>query len=239
MERGDMMDRCPTGIDGFDAICQGGLVRNSSNVIIGGAGAGKTTFLLQFLWNGVQKYNEPGIYCSFEPDIVETLKDGSSFGWDFATLNSQDKVKFLKFSPKTSIEDLKEELTKIISKYSIQRICFDPVSVLTLNEEHQGKMREIIFELVSLMKRLKVTSILADESVEDTTLSQEKTSWSETDILKFLADGVILFHQTAFSPEIDRAVQITKMRRTNHLRLPIGMKITPQGVEISSQVIGR
>lgn len=239
MERGDTMDRCPTGIDGFDAICQGGLVRNSSNVLVGGAGAGKTTFLLQFLWNGVQKYNENGVYCSFEPDIVETLKDAASFGWDFSVPNSQDRIKFLKFSPQTKIEDLKDELTKIISKYSIQRICFDPVSVLTLNEEHQGKMREIIYELVSLMKRLRVTSILADESVEDTTFSQEKTSWSETDILKFLTDGVIVFHQSTFSPEVDRAVQITKMRRTNHLRMPVGMKITPQGIDVSSQTFTR
>lgn len=232
MEKGDIMTRCPTGIDGFDAICQGGLVRNSSNVIVGGAGAGKTTFMLQFLWNGVQKYNENGIYCSFEPDIVETLKDAASYGWDFSGPNSEEKIKFLKFSPKTSIEDLKEELTKIVTKYRIQRICFDPVTVLTLHEEHQGKIRDVIYELASLMKRLRITSILADESVEDTTVYQEKTSWSETDVLKFLADGVIMFNQMAFSSEADRSIQITKMRRTNHVRTPVGMKIGPQGIEV-------
>lgn len=230
----DISQRCPTGIDGFDAICQGGLVRNSNNVLVGGAGAGKTTFMLQFLWNGVQKYNENGMYCSFEPDIVETLKDAASYGWDFSGPNSEEKIKFLKFSPKTSLEDLKNELTKIVTRYHIQRICFDPVTVLTLHEEHQGKIRNTIYELASLMKRLRVTSILADESVEDTMVYQEKTSWTETDVLKFLTDGVIVFNQLPFSSDSDRSIQITKMRRTNHLRMPVGMRITPQGIVISN-----
>jgi KaiC/GvpD/RAD55 family RecA-like ATPase len=228
----DLLIRCPTGIEGFDAICQGGLVRNSSNVLVGGAGSGKTTFMLQFLWNGVQKYNENGMYCSFEPDIVETLKDAASYGWNFVGPNREEKIKFLKFSPKTKLDDLKSELTKIVTKYRIQRICFDPVTVLTLQGEHQGKIRETIYEIASLMKRLRVTSILADESVEDTTIYQEKTSWSETDILKFLTDGVIVFNQTSVSQDADRSMQITKMRRTDHMRTPVGMKITPHGVEI-------
>lgn len=229
---GDFTDRCPTGIEGFDAICEGGLVRNSANVLIGGAGAGKSTFLLQYLWNGVTMFNENGLYCSFEPDIVETLKDGMAFKWDFTKLNELERVKFLKFSPKTKISDLKSELTKMITKYQIRRVAFDPVSVLTLNEEHQGKMRDIIFDLTALMKRMGVTSILADESIEDTILYREKTSWTETDILKFLADSVIVFHQSAFSEEADRSLQITKMRRTNHLRLPIGMKIDEDGIDV-------
>lgn len=82
------------------------------------------------------------------------------------------------------------------------------------------------------MKRMGVTSILADESIEDTLLYHEKTSWTDTDILKFLTDGVIIFHQSAFSDLADRSLQITKMRRTNHLRLPLGMRIGEDGIEV-------
>ena len=160
------IERCPTGIDGFDAICQGGFVRNSSNVIVGGPGSGKTTFLLQFLWIGATKFEENGLYCSFEPDIVEVLSDARWFGWDFSKLAQEGRVQFLKFSPQTSINELRGELTKLISKHNIKRICFDPVSVLALNLSESGKIREVIFDLVSLMKRLNVTSILADESFE-------------------------------------------------------------------------
>jgi len=231
--RGVLIERCPTGIEGFDKICQGGFVRNSDNVLLGGPGSGKTTFLLQFLYNGAMKFNENGIYCSFEPDIVETLKDAMAFGWDFAKLNEQDKVKFLKFAPETSIDDLKAELTKLVAKYNIKRICFDPISVLALNINDEGKIREQVFELASLMKRLNVTSILADESIESNNLSgPELGSWSRTDIMKFLSDSVITLHESGLSGVGDRAVRIVKMRRTAHERGPVGMKITDNGIQV-------
>jgi KaiC/GvpD/RAD55 family RecA-like ATPase len=117
---GDIVERCPTGIEGFDKLCQGGFVRNSDNLILGGPGSGKSTFLLQFLWNGVTKFGENGLYCSFEPDIIETLKDGMMMGWDFTKLSNDDKIKFMRFAPQTSIEELKAELTRMISKYDIK-----------------------------------------------------------------------------------------------------------------------
>ena len=230
------MERCATGINGFDSACQGGFIRNSTNVLIGGAGSGKTTFLLQFLWNGATKFNEPGIYCSFEPDIVETLKDGSAFGWDFSKLNEQDKVKFLKFSPRTSIEELKSELTKLIARYQIRRICFDPVSVLSLNLNDEGKIRETMFELASLMKRLNVTSILADESIEPTAVQMTELEWSKTDIIRFLADSVTIFYEAGLSGVSDRALRISKMRRTSHIRKPLGMSITNKGIEVITDI---
>lgn len=227
-----VIERCQTGIPGFDKITQGGFVKNSDNVLIGGPGSGKTTFLLQFLWNGATMFNENGLYCSFEPDIIETLKDAQALGWDLARLNEEDKVKFLKFSPKTSIEELKTGLTKIIARYNIKRVCFDPVSVVALNLNDDGKIRETIFELVSLMKRLNVTCILADESMENESNSSNQSTWSKSDIIKFLTDSVVTLYETGLSGVSDRALRILKMRRTAHSRKPIAMRITNKGVEV-------
>ena len=189
---GDVVDRCPTGIVGFDKACRGGFVRNSDNLVVGGPGSGKSTFLMQFLWNGVTKFNENGLYCSFEPDIVDTLNDAMSYGWDFAKLSAEGKVKFMRFSPQTSIEELKIELTKMISKNNIRRICFDPISVLALNLNDQGKIRQTIFDLSALMKRLKVTTVFVDESLEDAWTTNDG-DWTKTDILRFLSDSVTVF----------------------------------------------
>ena len=228
---GDNLDRCPTGIPGFDALCQGGFVRNSDNLIVGGPGSGKSTFLLQFLWNGATKYNENGLYCSFEPDIVETLNDAIFHGWDFSRLSAEGKMHFMRFAPQTSIEELKSELTKMISRNNIRRICFDPISVLALNINDQGKIRETIFDLSSLMKRLKVTTVFVDESLEDM-WSKGDGNWTKTDILRFLSDSVSVFYEGAVAGIGDRAVRIAKMRRTSHERSAVGMTIKNNGLEI-------
>jgi len=231
----EVTERCPTGIVGFDNMSGGGFVRNSSNVIVGAPGSGKSTFLLEFLYNGVTQYGENGLYCSFEPDILDTLNDAFVHGWDFFRLAEEGRIKFIKFSPETSIDELKNELTRLISQNDIRRICFDPVSVLALNVTEAGKIRERVFDLVSLMKRLRVTTILADESMEsDSGMGGERLDgeWTKTDIIRFLSDSVTVLYTTDLTGEADRTIKIEKMRRTSHERKLIGMSITDQGLNI-------
>lgn len=229
----EVMDRCPSGIIGFDRMCRGGFIRNSVNLIVGGPGSGKSTFLLKFLWEGVTKFGENGIYCSFEPDIIDTLNDGMNYGWDFTRLSNEGRIKFLKFSPHTSIDELKRELTSTVSKNHIKRICFDPISIVAMNLSDQGKIREMIFELTSLMKRLKVTTLLADESLEGDGMTQTMVGeWTKSDVLRFLSDSVTILYETGIAGKEDRAVRITKMRRTNHFRKPAPMKIADKGIEV-------
>ena len=226
------MDRCPSGVIGFDKLCQGGFVRNSDNILVGGPGSGKTTFLLQFLWNGVTKFGENGLYCSFEPDIVETLNDAMAHGWDFSRLSGEGRIKFMRFSPQTSIDELKSELTKVISKFDIRRVCFDPVSILALNQSEVGKMRQIIFDLSSLMKRLRVTTLFADEFLESEWTQQVQGDLTKTDILRFLSDSVTILYDSGISGIGDRALRIVKMRRTKHERRAVGMEILNNGVKV-------
>jgi circadian clock protein KaiC len=227
-----VIDRCKTGIPGFDEICQGGLVRNSDSVLVGGPGSGKTTFLLQFLWNGVNQFNENGLYCSFEPDVSDVAEDAKAHGWDLYKLNEEGKIKFVKFSPDTPIRELKSELTSLVSKHNIQRICFDPISVLAMNQNEEGKTREIIFELSSLMKRLKVTTLYTDETMELDVSQARSSELSKTDIIQFLSDSVIFLYDTGIAGGSDRSIRIKKMRRTNHVRQPVNMLITDSGIEV-------
>ncbi|MEM3342188.1 MAG: ATPase domain-containing protein, partial [Thermoplasmata archaeon] len=56
----DAKGKMPTGIEGFDKLCEGGLVRNSINIISGPAGSAKTLFSSTFIYHGV-KIGEKGL----------------------------------------------------------------------------------------------------------------------------------------------------------------------------------
>ena len=228
-----MIDRCPTGIPGFDQVSRGGYVRNSDNLVVGGPGSGKTTFLLQFLWNGVTQFNENGLYISFEPDIVDILNDAMAYGWDFTKLSNEGRIKFMKFAPETSIDELRSQLRKIIARNDIKRICFDPVSILAMNLGDQGKIRKRVFELSSLMKRLRVTTLYADESMESEGIERRgEGGWTRTDVLRFLSDSVTILYDYSVTGIGDRALRILKMRRTSHERKIIGMEIKDYGIDV-------
>jgi len=226
------IERCPTGIPGFDKLCQGGLVRNSINTLLGGPGAGKTTFLLQYLWNGVKMFNENGLYLSFEPEVFDIFQDAMALGWDFTKLDAKGDCKFIKMSPQTNIRSLKAELAQLVSKHDVRRICIDPVSILTMKLEKESSVREVLFDLTSMLKRLKVTVLLAEENLEGSMEDSSLGALDTRSFIKFLTDSLINLHSVGIGGEADRAVRIVKMRRTAHVREPVPMQLTNQGIVV-------
>ena len=237
MYRGDVLtERCPSGIPGFDEISNGGFIRNSINSVLGGPGAGKTIFLLQFLHNGVTEHDENGLFISFEPDVIELFKDARAFGWDFQKLDANGRCKFMRISPQTSIEELKGELTKVVSKYRIKRVCFDPISLFAAAENNEAIIRQLIYDMTSLLKRLNITTLLASETASGST---EEVGVASSDVkaqyVKFLVDGLVDLYSSGLGGVSDRAIRIEKMRRTNHQRGPVPMQITNDGIKILSK----
>src|ERR1700681_2473586 len=71
--------KAATGIDGLDAITEGGLPAGRPTLLCGAAGCGKTLFGVTFLVAGALRFDEPGILMTFEErpedisDNVESL----------------------------------------------------------------------------------------------------------------------------------------------------------------------
>ena len=74
------LEKCLTGITGFDEISNGGLPRGRSTLLAGQAGAGKTLFALQFVLHGIEQYQEPGVFVSFEETPGDLAVNIASLG---------------------------------------------------------------------------------------------------------------------------------------------------------------
>src|SRR5581483_5323450 len=80
------LQKALTGIQGLDEITSGGLPRGRPTVVSGGAGSGKTMFGLEFLVRGATRYDEPGVFISFEETIPDLTKNAASLGFDLNRL---------------------------------------------------------------------------------------------------------------------------------------------------------
>ena len=55
-----------TGVPGLDQMLKGGLRKNSTLLVTGAPGTGKTILALQFIYYGAKDYNENGIFIITE-----------------------------------------------------------------------------------------------------------------------------------------------------------------------------
>ena len=79
-----VLPKALTGIEGFDQMTHGGLPSGNATLVVGGPGSGKTVFGLQTLANGVNRFDEHGIFVGFEETSRTIIANAASFGWSLA-----------------------------------------------------------------------------------------------------------------------------------------------------------
>jgi circadian clock protein KaiC len=86
------LPKSPTSIQGLDEITGGGLPKGRPTLVCGSAGCGKTLFAMEFLVRGAMKYNEPGVFVSFEESESELIANVASLGFDLPGMIADKKM---------------------------------------------------------------------------------------------------------------------------------------------------
>ncbi len=88
-----------TSIEGFDDIGHGGLPIGRTTIVSGTSGTGKTLLAVQFLYNGIHYFDEPGVFVTFEESPADIIKNAQSFGWNLQQSIDEGKLFILDASP--------------------------------------------------------------------------------------------------------------------------------------------
>jgi len=68
---------CKTGIENLDELLGGGIPARSSVLVAGGPGTGKTILTQEFLFNGINKFGENGVYIDLT-EVKEKLVENAA-----------------------------------------------------------------------------------------------------------------------------------------------------------------
>jgi circadian clock protein KaiC len=79
--------KAATGIDGFKDITRGGPPRGRPTLVVGGIGSRKTPLAMQSLVNSATKYNEPGVFFSFEESEIGLVQNVRSCGFNLKDID--------------------------------------------------------------------------------------------------------------------------------------------------------
>jgi len=200
--------RVETGIPGLDDLIEGGIPENFIVLVSGTSGTGKTTFCMQFLAEGIQKYNQKGIYIGLGEDIDIIKKSMENYGMDLDKLAENDDLVFADI-PALEIEEARLLLEGIGE--GAKRLVLDPISALLFAYREQDmELRQKIRELVEIIRQKEITALITTE------LPENSKGISRFGIEDFLSDGIIVLYYFREGAKRYRGIEVRKMRGTHH-----------------------
>ena len=231
------LEKMPTGIDGFDKITGGGLPRKRTSLVIGGPGTGKTVFAMQTLVNGVHRWNEPGIFVSFEENSRQIITNAASFDWDLETMEKEGRLFFL--DAHLSADDIKSGKFDLVGmlasikaksdEMGAKRIVFDSIDVLLTFLNDPVTERQEIYRLHEWLAQEGPTGIITIRLAGDELLLSQHYGF-----MQFMTDCVVLLRHYLFERVSLRDLRIVKYRGSKIEENEFPLIIDSQGIDITS-----
>lgn len=223
------MDIVPTGINGFDELVYGGIVRGNSVLVEGVPGAGKTTFGIEFIYRGITEFNEPGAIITFEELPESIYRDALNFGWDLRALEKADKLRILCTSPEVLADPEVNLIEEVVNEVGARRILVDSISHFQHTVDDLFSVRRIVYGFCSGLRRLNLTAFLVKE--------RESEGKREYAFEEYVVDTVIRLENTE-RPGLHRhrLLEITKTRGQDHIPGKHTFRITGEGIKVFAPV---
>ncbi len=212
-----LLEKCPTGIDGFDEITEGGLPKGRCTLLCGGAGCGKTLMAMEFLARGSERFDEPGVFISFEETVEDLAVNFASIGFDIQTLVDQKKLVIehvqiersdLEETGEFNLDGLFIRLAYALQSTGAVRVALDTIEALFAGFSDESILRAELRRLFKWLKNQGVTALITAEAGTDTL--------TRNGIEEYVADCVIMLDNRLETQVATRRLRIIKYRGSTH-----------------------
>src|SRR4026208_695469 len=212
-----LLPKTKTGINGLDEITLGGIPKGRPTLVCGGPGCGKTLLSIEFLVNGVAKFNEPGVFLAFEEKTEELTTNVSSLGFDLEKLQKEKKLRLdyvridraeIEETGEYDLDGLFMRLEHSIDSIGAKRVVLDTIENLFAGLTNQGILRAELRRLFLWLKDKGVTAIVTGE--------QGDGKLTRHGLEEYVSDCVILLDHRVTDQISTRRLRIVKYRGSLH-----------------------
>jgi circadian clock protein KaiC len=225
--------KSPTGISGLDQITYGGLPKGRSTLICGGPGCGKSLFAMEFIANGINLYNEPGVFVSFEESGEEIEKNAASLGINIPLLRKKKLLELdyvhierndIEETGEYNLDGLFIRLNYLIVKLGAKRIALNTLESLFSGLSNHNILRSELRRLFRWLKDKGVTAIITGEAGA-TTLTRQGLE-------EYVSDCVIFLDHRVKNQYSTRRLRVIKYRGSYHGTNEYPYLITDTGISV-------
>ena len=220
-------ERISTGISGLDKMLNGGLPPKQNVLVTGGPGTGKTSFCMQFLYQGAQD-GEKGLFISLEekPERIIDNCAAAFPGWTgFRDHIKKKNINVTKID-KWTYEQFIDTITTYVSQFKTTRCVIDSLSVMELYFDKPHEYRKRLFDMMTYLSGMECTTLITHE------LPTGESTKMKYPLAQYVADGVIALYKLEKQEKRVRALEVIKMRGTDHSTDLVPIAITPSGVRV-------
>lgn len=226
-----MREVIKTGISGLDDLLKGGIPKQNQVFIVGAPGTGKTLLSLEFLYHGAEN-EEKGIFFALEEPSNAIIKNfGSTFTkFDLMSAMAGNKIKFVDVDlqkEEFGLAKFSNMLQDEIKKFGASRVVIDSATIAKYLTEDEFTFRKSFSSIINLLRNKGVTSFLTGEVRN---LSREITFEPE----HYISDGIIALYNMLEGQQRYFALEILKMRGSNHSKMMVPYLITNEGIKLKS-----
>lgn len=212
------IQRSMTGVPGLDDVLLGGLIPAQLYLIDGVPGAGKTTFALQYLLEGVRN-GEKCTYVTLSETRRELEAGASSHGWsldgleiielipDERELGAEEQLTMLHAS-EVELGETTRKVLDAIGRSVPSRVAFDSLSEMRLLSQNSLRYRRQILAMKQFFIGRQCTVLMLDD----------RTSEGSDLQLHSIAHGVIALDSSVPAyGQIRRELRVLKFRGSDFI----------------------
>ncbi len=208
-------------------MLNGGIPARRHIAVSGGPGSGKTSFSFQFLYYGA-KNGEPGVFITLQErvdDIIENMQHTFTAFTDIPQLVEEKKL-IIARPDRFDFDGIAEILENAMAEQEVKRFVLDSTTIIKMAFSSLHEYRQTLYEFFCFLRNVDCTGMITVE------VEHSSRTGMKYDIEHYVADGVINLYQVDQGEKRIRALEIMKMRATDHHRGLVPFKVMPDGIVV-------
>lgn len=222
--------RIPSGIPGLDQLMGGGISAGEATVVLGPSGVGKTIAGLRFVTEGIAR-GDRCLYVTFQDTPDQLVKMAAAFGWDIHTA-CEDGQLVVHHVPlgELDLDLLASRIRSELARARIHRVVIDSLAEMVMAARESDRFPAYARSLTGIIRSTGGSLLITSET---TTLGP---SPAPVGGVMFLFHNVILLRYIEMDSATGRAVNILKMRNSDHSKHVYQFTIDAHGLTVGATI---
>ncbi len=220
--------RAEFGLPELDAILHGGLPAQSTTLIAGSTGVGKTLLGAQFLAHGAAR-GEPGLLVTYSEPVGRLVKRARGVSLDLRPLLESGTLR-IHYTPVTNLEsdDLTDQILRAVREHGVRRLVVDGIGELEESILDRSRLRGLFSSLIIALRDLGTTSLFIKEVAK---IAGPDLDFSDTPI-SVTAENLLFFRHIELRGRLHRILSILKMRESSYDPYVREFAVTNRGISV-------